>query len=248
MPLTRLIDNTADTPNIECLYTHFNFPQAPQDRPYVFVNMVSTVDGKTLLGDVGGSAVGVGDATDQLLFRRLQKVADAAMLGGATLRASHVLYPPDKPRIVLTRTGDFSLKNRFFTDAPDKAYVLAPKDMETERRKEIEAVAHFLGIGEGGVDLTAAMQYIRQELNIRYLLCEGGATVNGQMLPLGLLDELFITITPKLKGGGAVPGVIEGVGLPSHQYLPVSLLSLYHDEGEFYFRYRIEKEVRTARR
>lgn len=248
MPLTRLIDNTSDTPYVEELYTRFDLPPAPPDRPYVLVNMVATVDGKTLLGDVGESAIGVGEATDQLLFRRLQTVVDAAMLGGATVRASHVLYPPEKIRIVVTRTGNVSLTNRFFTDAPDKAYVLAPQDIEPKRREEIEAVAQFVGIGQGGVDFKEAMRFFRQELGIRYLLCEGGATLNGQLLPLGLLDELFVTVTPKLKGGGSVPGLIEGVGLPRQQYLPVSLLSLYHDEDEFYFRYRIGHEAQTTRR
>jgi riboflavin biosynthesis pyrimidine reductase len=247
MPLTRLIDHTTDTPDISQLYTHFHFPEPPPDRPYLFVNMVATVDGRILLGEVGESAIGVGEATDQLLFRRLQRVADAAMLGGATVRASHVLYPPEKPRIVVTRTGNLSLSNRFFTDAPDRVYVLAPKDLEPKRRQEIEQSAQFLGIGTGEVDLVSAMRHIRQAMGIRYLLCEGGAVLNEQLLRLGLMDELFLTITPKLKGGTHIPGILEGGGLPRQQYVPVSLLSLYHDEDEFYYRYRVGHEVRQAR-
>ena len=56
MALERLLDHTSDTPTADALYTRIAFPDGPLDRPYVFINMVSTVDGKIVLGDVGASA------------------------------------------------------------------------------------------------------------------------------------------------------------------------------------------------
>ena len=82
MPLERLLDLTVNPPEPEELYTRLDFPDLPEDRPYTIINMVSTVDGKIVLGEPGSAAKGLGGPTDQRLFRRLQKAVDAAMIGG----------------------------------------------------------------------------------------------------------------------------------------------------------------------
>src|SRR5262249_42521306 len=161
------------------------------DRPYLYINMVSTVDGKIVLGDVGGSAVGVGGPTDQRLFRRLEHTGNGVLIGGTTLRASQVIYPPELPRFVVTRGGGLPLANRFFTDAPDRAYVLAPEDLPEPAKTKLTGATHVLFCGKGSVDLKAAMRLLRQEKGIRYLLCEGGASLNDDLIRAGLADELF---------------------------------------------------------
>jgi len=247
MALQRLLDRTENPLEPAELYTRVEFPEPPDDRPYVFVNMVATVDGRIVIGEVGESATGVGEATDQLLFRRLQWVGDAAMIGSATLRATPVvLYPAEKPRFVVTRQGDIPLNNRFFTDSPDRAYVIAPEDLPTEKRDLIRANTCLIERGRGGVNLVEALRYLRQEMGIRYLLCEGGAVLNEELIKVGCMDELFLTVTPKLKGGTHLPGILEGQGFPRGEYCPVDLLSLYCDGDELYFRYRIGKETHTA--
>src|SRR5579871_4834259 len=138
MALERLLDLTSDTPEPDALYLNLSFPNPPVDRPYLYINMVATVDGKIVLGAPGGSAVGVGGPTDQLLFRRLQLVCDAVLLGSTTLRASQVIYPPDTPRFVVTATGNVPLDNRFFADAPDRAYVLIPVDLPAPQKAKLQ--------------------------------------------------------------------------------------------------------------
>ena len=89
------------------------------------------------------------------------------------------------------------------------------------------------------IDLPAALRKLRQERGIRYLLCEGGATLNDALLRAGLANELFLTLAPKLKGGAAVPTTVTGEGFPPGRFLALTLLSLYHDGDELYLRYRI---------
>jgi riboflavin biosynthesis pyrimidine reductase len=239
MPIERLFETAIHPPVPEDLYTTLDLPEPPADRPYVYINMVSTADGKIVLGEVGGSAMGVGGKTDQLLFRRLQKTCDAAMIGGSTLRASQVIYPPEIARFVVTRGGDVPLDNRFFRDAPDKAFVIAPEDLPAEQTAKIQATAQLVQAGQSGVDLREALRILRQERGIRYLLCEGGATLNDDLIRHGLADELFLTLTNKLKGGSHLPTPVDGQGFPPNAYLPLTLLSVYHDEGELYLRYKL---------
>lgn len=246
MPIERLIDLTPQPPAPNDLYANLTFPEPPEDRPYLYLNMVSTADGKIVIGDLGGSAVGVGGATDQLLFRRLQTRCDAAMIGGSTLRASHVLYPPSLPRFVVTRSGNLPFNNRFFTDAPDRAYVLAPTNWSPPANLPNGVPLNVLPFGTHDVDLPAALKWMREQLNIRTLLCEGGAVLNDILLRQGLVDELFLTIAPKLKGGNHLPTVVDGTGFPSGSYLSLKIVSLYRDEDEVYFRYKICDEDKTS--
>ena len=239
MTIERLLDLTAEPPAPEDLYKRCEFPAPPDDRPYVFINMVSTVDGKIVLGEPGGSAKGLGGPSDQVLFRRLQHNADAALIGGNTLRASQVIYPHAMARFVATRAGDLPLGNRFFTDAPERAFVVAPGNLPTATRDRLKSVAGLIEAGDAEVDWKSALRTIRRELNVRVLLCEGGSQINGQLVRAGLADELFLTLAPKIKGGARLPTIVGGEGFPPGIALPLELLSAYHDGSEIYLRYRL---------
>jgi riboflavin biosynthesis pyrimidine reductase len=87
---------------------------------------------------------------------------------------------------------------------------------------------------EDEVDVGAALAHLRRERGIRALLCEGGPRLHGQMQAAGLVDDLFLTIAPKLAGGGA-PRIVEGE-LP--EVAPLELAWLLEEDGELFARYR----------
>lgn len=242
MALERLFDQTANPPDPDDLYLKLERPDPPEDRPYLYINMAATIDGKIVVGEPGGSAKGVGGPTDQRLFRRLQHTCDAALLGSTTLRASQVLYPPEIARFVVTRRGDVPLNNRFFTDAPQKAYVLAPTTLPEAVAAKLKAATNVVQIGQDDVDLAAALKHLRLNMGIRYLLCEGGAMLNDQLIRAGLADELFLTLAPKIKGGAQLPTPVGGAGFAPDVSLSATLLSLYRDGSELYLRYRLGRE------
>lgn len=248
MALERLLDTTGATDASEALYASIEAPAAPDERPYIFINVAATADGKIVLGTPSGSAAGVGGPTDQLLFRRIQRNCDAALIGSGTLRASTVIYPPEILRFVVTRSGDVPLTNRFFADAPDRAFVVAPEDLSEEAVARLRAVTNLLQCGTGAVDFAGTLKLLRERHGVRRLLCEGGAEVNEALLRLGVVDELFLTIAPKLKGGTHLPTPVGGEGFSLGAYLPLELLSVYRDGSELYLRYRVgagpEKAVR----
>jgi riboflavin biosynthesis pyrimidine reductase len=86
---------------------------------------------------------------------------------------------------------------------------------------------------DGWIDLGERLRSLRQE-GVRALLCEGGPTLHGSLQAAGLVDELFLTIAPKLVGGGA-PRIVEGA-LPD--VLPLELAWLLEEDGELFARYR----------
>lgn len=86
---------------------------------------------------------------------------------------------------------------------------------------------------EGRVDLPALLRALRAE-GVRAVICEGGPTLHGALQAAGLVDELFLTIAPKLSGGGA-PSILEGT-LP--QVTGLELAWLLEEDGELFARYQ----------
>ncbi|MEP6754888.1 MAG: hypothetical protein ABJA67_05260, partial [Chthonomonadales bacterium] len=98
MSIECLIDRTNNLSDPADLYTVLDLPTGSTDRPYTVVNMVSTVDGKILIGSIGSNAAGLGSPTDQLLMRRIQLNVDCAILGAGTLRPGNVVYRKEMRR------------------------------------------------------------------------------------------------------------------------------------------------------
>ncbi len=86
---------------------------------------------------------------------------------------------------------------------------------------------------EGRADLPTLLRSLREE-GVRAVLCEGGPRLHASLWSAGLVDELFLTIAPKLTGGGA-PRILEGE-LPGIEQL--ELAWLLEREGELFARYR----------
>ena len=233
-----LLDLTGENHSEETLYRQVTFPPAPPDRPFVFLNMVSTLDGKITLGEVGDTAMGLGSPTDKELMKRLQNNAQAVLIGASTLRAGHITYPSSLWRAVVTTSGDVPVDSRFFSEAPGKAVVFTTERMPEQQRGTLQNVAHVVVCGSERVNLLQALSFLRHQLNVERLLCEGGGELNFEMFAAGLIDEWFLTLAPKVKGGRHIPTTVEGVGLPRERVVHMQLLSVYEQEGELYLRYR----------
>ena len=108
-------------------------------------------------------------------------------------------------------------------------FTAQPDAQPPETATPVEVVRH-----EDRVDLSAAMGRLRGEMGIRTVLCEGGPGLHAQLQRGGLVDELFITMAPKLAGGPA-PHILEGeLASP----IELDLAWLLAHEGELFGRYR----------
>jgi len=108
----------------------------------------------------------------------------------------------------------------------------------TKRAEGYEKIATQLVVVHSGpegepTDLPVLLRALRRE-GVRALLCEGGPTLHGSLQAAGLVDELFLTIAPKLAGAGA-PGILAGE-LAAVE--PLELAWLLEEDGELFARYR----------
>jgi riboflavin biosynthesis pyrimidine reductase len=114
------------------------------------------------------------------------------------------------------------------------AVMIGAGTMRAERYGEISKRLVVVRSGpDGPADLPALLRELRGE-GVGAVLCEGGPRLHGALWAAGLVDELFLTIAPKLAGGEA-PHILEGE-LPEVEEL--DLAWLLEQDGELFARYR----------
>jgi len=219
------------------LYQQLKFPPTPEDRPYTFINMVATIDGKILSGHRDETVSDLGSKIDHLAMKRIEGAADAIMVGAQTLRATSPAWDPASPRrIVLTRSGDLPKDAKFFTGG--QAFLASPVSANVRPFGNVQ----LLPIGKEDLDLPNLLKVLRLGLGVQRLLVSGGSVLNAQLLKLDLVDELFLTIAPKVKLGKDVPTYADGEALPREALLNFDLVENRAVGNEVFLRYRRRRD------
>ncbi len=234
------------------VYDALELPEGANGRPYVFLNMVTTLDGKVALG---GSAGGIGSRIDRALMRPIRAAADAIMIGAATLRAeicdprvdlryamrrAHQGRPPQPLAVTVSGALDLEPTNRFLVNGRDRTIVLTTESVPGERRQRLAPYATLVIQDRPRVDLADSLGYLYERHGVRRLLCEGGPSLNQQLLDAGLIEEVFCTIAPKLAGGRG-RALVDGDHPAERISARMELVSLYEHQGELYARYRLRR-------
>ena len=234
------------------VYRDLNLPAGVDGRPYVVMNMVSTVDGKAALGK---SAAGIGSRTDSLLMREIRAAVDAVMHGAGTLR-SEIVDPrvdvarsrqrvqrglaPQPLAVAVSGSLDLDPAGRFLVNGPSGTVILTSSAAPAERRLRLAPYVTLM-IGDGStVNLGPMLRRLHDELGVCRLLVEGGPTLNQHLLDVGLIDELFWTVAPKLAGGRG-RATVDSDEPTVRIAARLSLLSLYEHNGELFARYRLRR-------
>jgi riboflavin biosynthesis pyrimidine reductase len=114
------------------------------------------------------------------------------------------------------------------------AVMIGAGTMRAERYAGLEKRLIVVESGAGEwVDLAELLAELREE-GVRAVMCEGGPTLHGSLQAAGLVDELFLTIAPKL-GGDEGPRIVEG---PMPEVVGLEMLWLLEQDGELFARYR----------
>lgn len=224
--MRRLLPEPGPTSVSEQLEAYRPWEEASEERPLVGMNFVATVDGRATIEGRSGP---IGSEADTQMLVGLRCCFEAVMIGAGTMRAER--YGPMEPLMVLVSGRlDLPWDAPLFTDEGGEALIFTASEAEPpETAAGVEVVRH-----EGAVNLREALRYLRQERGIRALLSEGGPHLHAQMQADGLVDDLFLTIAPKLSGGGA-PRILEG-SLP--EVAGLELAWLLEEDGELFARYR----------
>jgi riboflavin-specific deaminase-like protein len=227
---------------------------APEDRPYLALNMVSTADGK---GAVEGRTRAISSETDRAIFHNLRTQADAIMVGAGTVRIEGYgpIVKSDELRAKRAREGVEPnplavIVSGHLTVPTDVPLLQDPESrvvIMTQSWAELEGVAaqvEYLRSDGGTFDLRPLVGRLRTEYGVRSVMCEGGPTLNESLLLYGLVDELFLTITPAIAGGADALTIVAGIPLP--ELVQLELAWVLEENSELYLRYRMGARTAAA--
>ena len=203
--MRRLLPAPAVTLDDDEVLATMAFPDGPA---WIRAVMASTLDG-AMRGPDGGSR-SISTPADQRLFSLLRRQPDVLLVGAGTIRAED--YRPSQRTIaVVTRRLDLPLSLRMFADrTPEhpRSLVLTTDESAAAAPAALREAADVIGCGSGSVDLVR----VRTELvrrGLRRIQCEGGPRLLSDLVADELLDELILTMTPALLGGGPAEHVVD---------------------------------------
>ena len=217
---------------------------APADRPYVGLNMVSSLDGKAT---IEWRTKGLSTELDRRLFHHLRTQADAVMVGAGTIRAERYGRMAKSPELREKRVAEGLAPNALAVIVSARLDV--PADLKLLNEPEQRVViatgsdATLPGLGDQveyarvGDDLPKLMAYLQETHGIRSVLCEGGPTLNSYLFAGGLVDELFLTLNPKVTGGAAALTIVAGREVVEPAEL--DLVSVAEGDGDLFTRWRV---------
>ena len=213
-------------------YGNVGFPAPPADRPWIYANFVQSLDGiVSLLGEHASGGEISKSADDRWLMDLLRAHADGVLMGMSTLREEQRARGPESRGAVFrvvdpvlrdlrTKLGKDRERNIFVTsavgldlsrykvfdgDLVEPVIVTSPAGAERLRAQSKGSQVTIVAAGDAEqFDWPRAMARLREELGIRYLLCEGGPTVYGSLARADLIDEKFMTVSP-VETGQLVP-------------------------------------------
>jgi len=207
-------------------------PSHPDGRPWVGVCMVASLDGSIA---VAGRSGGLSSVADAAVLRTLRQRADVVIVGAGTVRDERY-GAPSKPgqRIgVVTISGQLELASPLFTSGA--GFVICP-----DSTPPLEVPT--LRVGTDVVDLDQAVRRLHEIApESGFVLAEGGARLNGQLLASDLIDELNLTLSPQLVGGTGPRLALSDVEMSQREF---ELAHLLADESSFLFSRWVRQQPR----
>ena len=218
--------------------------------PYVLVNMAMTADGKIATANRAVSTFT--SARDHEHLLALRATADGVMAGARTVDSAPINLGPGPARfrrqrlrcglaefnlrVIVSRSGSVNLRAMVFRHRFSPIIILTTHRAGAGRLKQLRAVADAVKIcGRKEINFDAALRWLREQWHVTRLLCEGGGELNQALFRARRVDELHLTISPKLFGGRRAPTIADGRGFKSLASAErFQLQSIHQNNGELF--------------
>ncbi|MGY1839660.1 MULTISPECIES: dihydrofolate reductase family protein [unclassified Modestobacter] len=211
------------------------------------VDFIASLDGAI---SVDGRSGALGSDGDRRVFRTLRALSDGVLVGAGTAAAegyrpvlpdsavgrlrTELGREPVMPVVVVSRRASLRPDDQLVTDAVAPTVLVTCAAAEPSRRAALAAAGvDVLVCGDDDVDLPAALSGLA-ERGLGQLVCEGGPALLTAALTAGVVDELDLSVSPLLVGGG--PGLVpEALPAP----LRAELLQVLTEDGVLFTRYAV---------
>ena len=226
------------------------------DRPYVYLNVAATADGKIDTFERRGAVIS--SPRDKERVDQLRADADAVMVGGRTLHdedpkltiKSEPLrkkrlergVPANPAKVGISSCLHLKPDSNFLNAGAARIFLFTTPQTDDAHLTMLRSYGADVFVHEGQrVNLNLMLETLKNK-GVKRLMVEGGATLNFELMRLGLADELTIYVAPMIIGGGTAPTLAAGSGLVRSDAIPLKLVeSQAWDDGGILLRYQFKR-------
>jgi riboflavin-specific deaminase-like protein len=197
------------------------------DFPFVLVNMAITADGK--IATANRQVASFGSERDHEHLLELRATADAVMAGARTVDTMKVNLGPGgakfrrrrlqrglaeyNVRVLVSGNGSINPEAEVFKHRFSPIIILTTRRTSAAKFHQLRALADEVRVcGKTQINFHSALRWLRAQWGVDRLLCEGGGELNAALFQAGLVDELHLTVCPKVFGGRTAPTIADGSG------------------------------------
>ena len=221
-------------------------------KPHTSLIMAVSLDGKISTRD--GAGPRFASEADGIRLREVRSHTDAILVGASTIIADdptfteHGKYKelriqrglaPNPIKVVVSGSGNVPETARMFQPNGAPALVFTTERIPTNRLASLQQVAEVHCVGETTVNFRRVVEMLGEVYQVEQLLIEGGGQVNFDVFQAGLIDEIYLTLCPKIIGGRDVTTSVEGNGFDFLDIVDVELMDYCTVGDEFFLHYRV---------
>lgn len=223
----------------------------------MYANFVSSLGGVAAGGEISSGAISLAKPADRFVMGLLRACASAVLIGAGTLRpeAAHrwtpeYIYPqaaddfaelrrslgltPMPPLAVVTASGRLPSLQALTPGSLIITTSSGAAALGGNVPDSTEVVVASAGESVAAADIVAALRH-RGHARI---LTEGGPRLSGDLLAGGLVDELFLTLSPVVFGGAPpATGIFGQLSLATEPRFRATLLSARRAGSHLLLRY-----------
>jgi 2,5-diamino-6-(ribosylamino)-4(3H)-pyrimidinone 5'-phosphate reductase len=224
-----------------------------RDRPFVCANFAVTADGRISTRNL--TPANFSSKRDKRRLVEIRAKCDAVMASAKTIASDNMTMglpaedlraerikrgmAPYPTRVLLTNSGRISPELRLFTKDFSPVVIFSTEQMPADVRAALATKATLYLHHGKRVDLHGMLRTLRKEHGVKRLVCEGGAQIFRALLEAGLIDELNLTIIPRIFGGKRAPTLTGIAGKYLAASTRLKLREFSPIEGECFLRYTI---------
>lgn len=223
------------------------------NRPYTFINVAMTADGKIDTYERKGAAIS--SKQDKQRVDELRAAADGILVGGRTLldeapkltvksealREGRVQQgrSPNPIKVGVVTVADIHQDSDFIKAGDTRLVIFTTSQTSISQLENLRALGIEVFVDESPrVDLNKMMLTLKK-IGVDHLMVEGGGTMNFELMRLGLVDELMIYVAPMIFGGANAPTLADGLGLSRDAALEMKLTDVERwEDGGIVLKYK----------
>ena len=231
-------------------------------RPFVTANFAITWDGRVSTRKL--TSADFSSKRDKRRLSEIRATTDAVLVGASTVASDNMTIGISDPalraervkrnqaaypvRVIASNSGRISPTLRVFEKDFSPIVIFSTTRMDQRTRTALAAKADLWLHEAPEINLATMLATLRAEYRVRSIVCEGGPRLFRALLSADLVDEVHLTVCPRIFGGKNAPTLtgIAGDFLPKSTHCTLREMRVV--DGECFLRYRmIGKRTRRAK-